>query len=462
MAGIGFKLRKIFSENSMTAKLKGVFFATFTTIGPTLTFIAMLLLITYSLDQYGASEGDRLFFSASLFYLFLVNLLIAGATGTILSRFIADQINDGSVENVPAALMGSLVLVSSLAALAGGAITWMLWRHTDVQPGFLLAYDALYLVIAITYSVMNFISAIKEYGRISLAFLVSVLLGIASFFAFHHLLQLDLLLSILLGMLLAFSLIDIILIYLVLTFFKGSAKTYFLFLGHFRRNLMLFWGGLVYMLTLYLPTVIFWFFSELSTPVAIFRVAPAYDMAMFLAILANVSTTIIFVVKVETNFFEKYQRYVSSLTHGTYGMIEKNRVSMVRTMNLELFYIYEVQLIITLLLTSLGIIFLPMIGYGGLVLNYFPILSISLYTTNLMYFTTVFLYYFDDQAGSLKTMLVFFAVTLVATLVVLRLGISYYPLPLLAGGIAGWIYAFLRLRNYLGNINAQLFCRTKT
>jgi len=141
-------------------------------------------------------------------------------------------------------------------------------------------------------------------------------------------------------------------------------------------------------------------------------------------------------------------------------MIEKNRIQMVRTITLELFYIYEVQLIITLLFTSLGIIFLPMIGYGGLVLNYFPILGISLYTTSLMYFTTVFLYYFDDQAGSLMTMLVFFVVTLAATLIVLRLGISYFPLPLLAGGMASWIYAFLRLRDYLGNINAQLFCRT--
>ncbi len=462
MAGIGFKLRKIFSENSMTAKLKGVLFATFTTIGPTLTFIGMLLLINAGLNHFGASEGDRLFFSASLFYLFLINLLISGATGTILSRFIADQINDGTVENVPAALIGSLVLVSSLAALAGGAVTWLLWRHTAVAASYLLAYYALYLVIAITYAVMNFISAIKEYGRISLAYLVSILLGIAAFFGFYLVLGQDLLFSVLLGMLLAFSLIDIILIYLVLTFFKGSAQTYFLFLGHFRRNLMLFWGGFLYMLTLYIPTLFFWFFSDLSTPVAIFRVAPAYDMAMFLAILANVSSTVIFVVKVETNFFEKYQRYVSSLVHGTYRMIEKNRVQMVRTITLELFYIYEVQLIITLLLTSLGIIFLPMIGYGGLVLNYFPILGISLYTTSLMYFTTVFLYYFDDQAGSLMTMLVFFVVTLAATLIVLRLGISYFPLPLLAGGMASWIYAFLRLRDYLGNINAQLFCRTGT
>jgi uncharacterized membrane protein len=134
---------------------------------------------------------------------------------------------------------------------------------------------------------------------------------------------------------------------------------------------------------------------------------------------------------------------------------------MVRTITLELFYIYEVQLIITLLLTSLGIIFLPMIGYGGLVLNYFPILGISLYTTSLMYFTTVFLYYFDDQAGSLMTMLVFFVVTLATTLFVLRLVFPHYPCRF------GWehgqlIYAFLRLRATTGHINAQLFCPPAT
>lgn len=460
MAGIGFKLRKIFAEHSMSAKLKGVFFATFTTIGPTLTFIAMLLLINYALNHFGAGEVDRLFFSASMFYLFLINLLIAGATGTIISRFIADQVNEGSVENVPAAMLGSLVLVSSLAALLGGTVTLLLAIYTDVSPAYLLTYYAMCLVISITYSVMNFISAIKEYGRISLAYLVSILLGVGSFFIFYQVLSVELLLSVLLGMLLAFSLIDLVLVYLVLTFFKGSSQNYFLFMGHFRRNQMLFWGGFLYMLTLYVPTLIFWFFSELSTPIAIFRVAPAYDMAMFLAILSNVSTTVIFVVRVETNFYEKYQRYVASLIHGTYDIIEKNRLAMVKTMNLELFYIYEVQLIVTLILTSLGIIFLPMIGYGGLVLNYFPVLSIGLYATSLMYFTTVFLYYFDDQTGSFNTMIIFFVTTLMASVTVLQFGMTYYPLPLLVGGIISWIYAFLRLRAYLKNINAQLYCRT--
>jgi uncharacterized membrane protein len=131
---------------------------------------------------------------------------------------------------------------------------------------------------------------------------------------------------------------------------------------------------------------------------------------------------------------------------------------MIRTLDIELFAIYEIQLIITIILTCVGILLFPMLGFGGLVLNLFLILGIGIYCTYIMYFTVVFLYYFDDQRGSFITTFIFFITTLASTILALKLGISYYSIPLLIGGICSWIFGFFRLKYLLKSINERLFC----
>jgi len=250
------------------------------------------------------------------------------------------------------------------------------------------------------------------------------------------------------------------LIYLIMTFFNHSNHEYFAFLSYFKKHPYLFLSGLFYIVTLYVPNILYWLFSDIAIQVSIFRVAPSYDMALFLAILVNLSTPVLFVVKVETKFFEKYQKYVGSLINGTYSVIEKYRKIMLKTMDIELFYIYEVQLIITIILTCAGILLLPMLGFGGMVMNYFLLLSIGVYCTYLMYFTVIFLYYFDDQFGSFITTFTFFITTILASIAALQLGVSYYPVALFVGGIVSWIVGFFRLRKFMETINARLYCKS--
>jgi uncharacterized membrane protein len=307
---------------------------------------------------------------------------------------------------------------------------------------------------------MFFISALKEYLKITAAFFVGVLLGGLTFYLLYQFTDLNVLIAILISMIVVFTVINLLLIYLVLTFFNHTNRNYFAFLSYYKKYPYLFLSGLFYIVTLYIPNILYWIYSDIAIQVSIFRVAPSYDMALFLAILVNLSTPVIFVVKVETKFFEKYQKYVGSLINGTYGIIEKYRKIMLKTMDIELFYIYEVQLIITIILTCAGILILPMLGFGGMVLNYFLLLSIGVYCTYLMYFTVIFLYYFDDQFGSFITTFTFFVTTVLASIAALQLGVSYYPAALFVGGIVSWIVGFFRLRTFMKTINARLYCKS--
>lgn len=76
---------------------------------------------------------------------------------------------------------------------------------------------------------------------------------------------------------------------------------------------------------IYCPTIIYWFFSGIAEQVSVFRTAPAYDFALFLAVFVNMPSLVIFVVKVETSFYEKYTLYVSALNNGTHDLIRKER-----------------------------------------------------------------------------------------------------------------------------------------
>jgi uncharacterized membrane protein len=460
MAGIGFELRKIFKKTTMSSRIRGIVFATMTTIGPTIIFLAMLISINVTLDALNVHESQQIFFSSATLYLFLFSIIISGSTGTTITRFISDRIHENEEEYIPSAMFGTSIFVTLLSAVFASIIVVLLYLDGITDLLMLASLYVLSLVVSITYNLMFFISALKEYLKISAAFFIGVLMGGLSFLLLYQFTDLNVLNTILISMIVVFTVINLMLIYLVLTFFNHSNRHYFAFLSYYKKYPYLFLSGLFYIVTLYVPNILYWMFSDIAVQVSIFRVAPSYDMALFLAILVNLSTPVLFVVKVETKFFEKYQKYVGSLINGTYGIIEKYRKVMLKTMDIELFYIYEVQLIITIILTCAGILVLPMLGFGGMVLNYFLLLSIGVYCTYLMYFTVIFLYYFDDQLGSFITTFTFFVTTVLASIAALQLGVSYYPAALFVGGIISWIVGFFRLRTFMETINARLYCKS--
>ncbi len=460
MAGIGFELRKIFRGTSISSRLKGIAFATMTTIGPTIIFLTMLISINLMLTALNVSEADQVFFSSATLYLFLFSIIITGTTGTTITRYISDRIHENEEDYIPSAMFGTSILISGLTALFATIIVVLLYKDGITDLVLLASLYVLSIVVSITYNLMFFISALKEYLKITAAFFFGFLSGALTFYLLYQFTQINILISILMGMIVLFSIINLLLIYLILTYFNHSNRDYFRFLTYFKKHPYLFLSGFFYITSLYIPNILYWMYSDIAIQVSIFRVAPSYDMALFLAILVNLSTPVIFVVKVETKFFEKYQKYVGSLINGTYGIIEKYRKIMLKTMDIELFYIYEVQLIITIILTCAGILLLPMLGFGGMILNYFLLLSIGVYCTYLMYFTVVFLYYFDDQFGSFITTLTFFVTTVFASIAALQLGVSYYPVALFIGGIVSWVVGFFRLRTFMGTINARLYCKS--
>ncbi|MBH1941526.1 exopolysaccharide Pel transporter PelG [Mobilitalea sibirica] len=458
MAGVGFELRKIFKDETIHGKVKGVIYASMTTIGPTIMFMLLLLGIRYVMNIFDVPYKEQIFFSSASLYLFIFATMISGALNTISTRFISDMIFIEKDEYIPATMFGTIMIGSFAAAIPNFIICIVLFAKYDINPVFLIGYYLFGIMITVTYCIMTFISAIKEYAKITASFFVGLLSAVAIFFIAQRYMGLSVINCIIYSLALGFLLINVFLIYYIITFFEKSNHRYFEFLKYYIKYPKLFLSGLFYVLGLYISNIIFWFYSDIATVVTLFHVAPSYDMATFLAVIVNLSAIVIYTVKVETQFFEKYKLYVMALNNANYAVIEKARKNMNNTIHINLFFIYEIQLIITIILTCLSVMFFPMLGIGGLTLDFFLLLGIAYYAIFSMYFTVVFLYYFSDQFGSFIATALFFGVTVIASLIAIKLGNGYYAIAPLTGAIVGWIYAFLRLKYILKDINANIFC----
>ena len=130
---------------------------------------------------------------------------------------------------------------------------------------------------------------------------------------------------------------------------------------------------------------------------------------------------------------------------------------MGRALRHQLFFVYEIQLIITVVLICLVSVFFPYLNASTYMLHMFILLSLGVYTVFCMYFTIVVFYYFSDYGGACISSLVFLIVTVIGAAAAV-LWDDFYPLPLLISGLSGWIVAFLLLRRRMEKLDSFLMC----
>lgn len=459
MAGIGFELRKIYGRKTLVSNIWGTIYATMTSIGPSIMAAALILALKFIMDRSNATELESRFFVSSFTYLFLTSILISAFFSTTVSRYISDCIFTRKEADICASVFGVL----AMGTVISGAIMLLLcagmYFYSQIPLYFLAIYYVLGVLVTNAYNMMIYVSALKEYKEVTLSYFLGVALAALVFFLCRHLFHLHVVLTAYLALACGYFLVVFMLVFWCVKAFGRPGPRYFAYLGYFRRFPKLTLSGFSYMLGFYISTILYWYFSDMQEKVSIFHTAPLYDQAMFLSILINMPALVIFVVKVETAFFDKYTLYLSSLNSGSYDLIEKERLSMSNTLRYQLFFVYEVQLIICVVLICLANILFPYLNISAQVLNMFMVLSMGLYTVFCMYFTIVFLYYFEDHTAACIGPCVFLLVTAVLSAVAAAIGKPWYPLPLLLGGLSGWVVSFLALRRRLDTLNQFLMCK---
>ena len=461
MAGIGFELKKIYGRKTLASNVWGTIYATMTTVGPTVLSALLMLVLNFLLGRGGLTVLESRFFISSTTYAFLTALLTSSFFSAPVSRYIADCVYLGKESEIFPSAFGVLAVSSALSGAVMLLMCLGVYFHSPeaVPVSFLAVYYLLGVLVTDAYILMNYASALKHYRTLTFSFALGLVLAVAAYLLCDRWLKIDKVIAAYAALVCCFFVVVFALIFQCVKAFGAPRGRHFAVFVYFRRYPVLAVGGAVYMLGLYCPTIVYWFFSEMAERVSIFRSVLSYDMAMFLAFVVNIPSLVIFVVKVETAFYEKYTLYVSALNNGTLDMLRKERGVMTRALLQELFFVYEVQLIITVVLVCLISVFFPYLNVSIHMLHMFVMLSLGICTVFCMYFTIVVFYYFSDYDGACISALVFLAVTLLVTAAVVRTNAFYFlSLPLLVGGLCGWTTSFLLLRRRMEKLDSFLMC----
>lgn len=463
MAGIGFELRKVFRKNSIISTLQGVVYASAVTVGPVVLVISTLLLM-YGIFQFSdLSYVNREVLSSTILYIFVFGHILISLFDSMISRSIADAVYANGKERILTIYRAGLFLLLPIGAAIGLFFGWQMMAVANLSLSYVLAAYLLFLSLLLVFYAMTFISAIKEYKYVAAAYLLGMLLAVATALLLIYVLQVEATQAVLYSFCVGFMFIAIVLHAIVRRFFHDDGGEYRAVFQEFWKNKSLSVINLFYILGLYISNFVIWN-SDLRVNVAkIFVSAPSYDMATCLAMFTNISAMVIFVVQVETNFHERYQHFCEMIIGGSKKAIDTAKGLVFRTLWQQVLYMAELQLIITVILFLLGKLFLPALGFGGLTLTFYPTLTVAFYMVFLMYAAVVSLFYFDDKAGALATTLSFFLGSILATLGLVFYGQrpEFYGLGMLIGSLIGWTVAYLRIRYLERNLDSFIFCKGK-
>lgn len=456
MAGIGFELKKLFKPVGFLSKVRAVAYSALVSLGPFIFCTIMIAMLLFFMNTMDVSFRVRELFIATTVYCFIFSQIIASGFKIIIIRYIADLLYKKKFEDILPSMYGVLCVVIFIASGLGIAFYW----NSPLPLYLKLASYLLYMELIIVFIMMEYLSTLKDYMKIVKSFLCGIILSIALGYVFVSYTGLDIVFGLIISLDIGF-LIVISMLFAYLKNFYGafSSKRYFDFLSYFDKFPSLFFMSLFYTVGLYSHNLIFWT-SSISVKIAgTYAYAPIYDMPTFYAFLSIMPAMIMFVVSLETSFYDKHRNYYSLITgKGNFDDIDFARKEMIRVLWSEVRNIMEFQLFFTLVFLAAGYYVLPRLGLGQLSVDIFNLLTLGAYMIVLIFIIMTVLLYFEDRSGALFISATFLISNSVFTYLTLNYSESAYGLGLFTSAFFTLIIAVAELLIYLKNINYHIFC----
>jgi polysaccharide biosynthesis protein PelG len=436
MAGVGFALRRLSRQDTLTAGLRAYAHAAAVSSGPWLfTILSLGGVEMFGRAVLGEAEVQR--FSVVVIYAFAFSLVISGPVSLVVMRRLADQIHAKDVSEAPGMFLGALALVFALQAAVGVPFYGFL---TDMEPAERIAALACFLVAGGIWLAAVFLSALKSFGTVSAAFAA----GTALAFGGAVLLAPDFGTA---GMLAGFTAgLAAILFGLAARIFAEypyPVARPFAFLGDFRRYWEFAAVGLLYNAAIWVDKWIMWFAPGRVVIAGAMPAHPAYDGAMFLAYLTIVPAMAMFLVTVETRFFEHYLRFYRDIeNHATAAEIWNGHAVILRAIGEGLRNLAVLQAAVC----YLAVLVAPgLIGMARGGLEMVPIFRFGAFGALfhvLLAAAIVVIAYFDLRRLLLSVAAVFLLLNTGLTLGTLWLGLGYHGYGYLMATLLTLAYAY--------------------
>lgn len=421
MAGIGFELRKILAKDSYSSTLRAYVYAGLLSAGPwVLSIISVMLIGIMSIGVVFPELLVRQFLVTTT-YLFATSLITTGGLQVFFTRFVSDRLFEKKPEVILPNLLGIMLIATIFAGLLAFVLLWWLFDEPFLYRLLVLTN---FVTLCNLWLVIIFLSGMKQYNRILLTMLGGYSLMVVSSFVLRPWGLNGLLFALLLG----HATLLFVFLFDILREYRADKLVAFDFLDRKQVFLSLLITGVCYNMGIWADKFIFWFNPMTSEQIiGPLRASMLYDLPIFLAYLSIIPGMAVFLVRIETDFAEWYERLFDAVREGqTLQHIAQLKSEMTIAIRQGLQEICKVQGITVVLL----FLFAPkLLEWLGISHFYLPLFYIDLIGVSfqmlLMALLNVF-FYLDKRAIVLELSALFVLLNIALTLLSQYLGPSFY------------------------------------
>lgn len=422
MAGIGFELRKLLKRDSYLSLLQTYAYAGIISSGPwVLSIIAVIVIglvsVSVVIPTFRIAQ-----FQTSITYLIAASLIFTGLVQLAFTRYCADRIFEKEHFRLLPNLNGLLMIVTALGGLLAFPFAIIFFPENSLY--YRLLFATTFVVLCDVWVAAILLSGLKAYK--------SILVNFAIGYGAALLLSLFMRRWGLEGLMLAFLIGQFMLLkgmlYVIFKNYPSRSFVEFDFLKRGRIHVSLIFVGLFYNLGIWADKFVFWFHSYTGTKViGPLNASEIYDLPVFLAYLAILPGMAVFLVRMETDFVEYYDRYYEAVREGgSLSYIREMKDEMVRMAREGIYDIIKVQATATIAVFLLGRSLLELAGIPAI---YLPLLYIDVagagFQVVLLGILNVY-FYLDRRGRALLLTMLFTVLNFILSMFSILLGPFYY------------------------------------
>jgi uncharacterized membrane protein len=249
----------------------------------------------------------------------------------------------------------------------------------------------------------------------------------------------------------------------LISFPKRTTENQFAYFVYFDRYPSLFWTGFLYNIGVWVCNWIIWFGEGSSYIEGSFRFHTLYDTAIFWSYLSIIPTMMLFVLSIETRFYQRYRTFYGYINEGgSLAQIQKAKDTMLIVLRQEMERLLRNQGLFSLLILATILYFAAEFGFRQPFLGMLCITIVGALANAIVFVISLLLLYFEDRRGAMYTSILFFTANGILTLLLLPLGVDGYGLSFAIGSILAFAYSAMRLFAYVKEIEFYAFMRNQT
>lgn len=420
MAGIGFVLKRMVSHDDLFGILRAYIHSAFAASGPWLfTVIALGGTTVFYSDYF--SNSKLVDFRVVIIYNFSISLVCSAPVYMVVTRYLADNIHRLNVTYTPSVLLTSMGWVYAIQLVPA---LWFYLIYTNLELSMRISAIANAFLIASIWLLGTFLLGLKDYQAVTRSFAIGMLLA----FIFSQALKPKY------G---AVGMVNGSSIGLAYIFFSMTSKIFAEYPYRLRKTVNLrqyyekYWhlavAGVFYNAGIWVDKWIMWYAPESVVLPSKMRYYPDYDSAMFMAYLTIVPAMAMFVFSVETNFFQRYQKfYYDILEHKSLRKIRENHQLLLESIfsGARNFIVIHGTTCFLAIVLAAEIFALLNISY--LQIGIFRLGCLGAFFHALLLFEQVIMAYLDCRRSMMVLQAIFFFCNAFFTLISMWMGFPFY------------------------------------